>query len=245
LDLIFYIYALLLASLACMSYEQPSVYLYSIRIDEPVTVATDLLVSVVCFYAFFNLSRLDANNHRHKFMLLYFLSMGISFAIGGVIGHGFIYALPYEWKLAGWLPSMISVFFIERASIEYSKQIIPRFYGKLFSWLNIIELLVFMVITLVTLNFFFVEVHSAYGLLVVVAGFHAYIYWKTKNKGSKLFLIAVAISAISALVYMNEWGISKWFTHYDISHTIMAFSAFVFYKGGRAIVLIPLQYESK
>lgn len=106
--------------------------------------------------------------------------------------------------------------------------------------MNLIELSTFIIITFSTLYFFFVEVHSAYGLLFIVTSFNIVVYRKTKSEASKLFLIAVSISAISAVIFMNEWGFSKWFNHYDISHIFMSISAFIFYKGSLKMIDDPL-----
>ena len=106
--------------------------------------------------------------------------------------------------------------------------------------MNIIELTTFVIITFSTLNFFFVEVHSAYGLLIIANSFNFVVYRKTGSQASKLFLIAVGISVISALIFMNEWGISPWFNHFDISHILMSCSAFVFYKGSMKMIDDPL-----
>ena len=226
---------------------QPSVELLGIRLDEPVTTLTDLFVSVVCFYAFYRLNKIPVRNKMHIYLKIYFISMGIATAIGGVIGHGFLYAFDYNeslaispWKLPGWLTSMISIAMVERASIEYARKLIKPKVGTFFAWLNIIELTIFLILTFSTLNFFFVEAHSAYGLLVVVAGFNIFVYYKTKSQGSKLFLIAVAISAISAIIFMNEWGLHKWFNHYDISHCFMTLSAWFFYRGAMKALYDPL-----
>lgn len=103
--------------------------------------------------------------------------------------------------------------------------------GKTFKIINIIELTIFMAITLATLNFQYVEFHSGYGLMFVVLSLQGYSYLRTKNRGSKLFLYGVALAAAGALFYMSETGISKWFNHYDISHTFMALAAYLFYLG--------------
>ncbi len=250
-----------------MSYEQPSIYLFSIRIDEPVTVVTDIVVSAVCIYAFIKLSNIPLRNKVHLYLKYYFLSMGIATFIGGVIGHGFLYLFDAQWKLSpafvnflteivgenkmnaaanpwklpGWLTSMFSVALVERASIEFARPLVKPKVARFFSWLNVIELLIFVVITFSTLNFFFVEVHTFYGFMIIVLGFNGFIFYKTKNKGSKLFLIAVGFAAVAALFFMNEWAISKWFNHFDISHTFMAFSALFFYLGGRVIISTDLQ----
>jgi hypothetical protein len=223
-----------------MNLPQPSVEYFGIRIDEPVTTFTDLIVSAVCFYAFYQLHKISLKNKVHWNLKYYFLSMALATLIGGVIGHGFLYLFTFAWKLPGWLTSMFSIALLERASILYAKPLVKPRVGNFFAWMNIIELSTFVIVTFSTLNFFFVEVHSAYGLLVIVTSFNFVVYRKRKSEASKLFLIAVGISAISALIFMNEIGISKWFNHYDISHILMSVSAFVFYRGSLKMIDDPL-----
>lgn len=249
-----------------MSFEQPSIFPFGLRIDEPVTTITDLMVSFVCFYAFYKLNKIEVHNKVHLYLRYYFLSMGIATAIGGLIGHGFLYLFNTQWqspegfvniiskifgedllkevanpwKLPGWLTSMFSIALVERASIEYARPLINKKVGSFFAYLNVIELLTFVTLTFVTLNFFFVEIHSAYGLLIVVTSFNLIVYIRTKKKGSKLFLIAVGLSAIGALFFMNQWGIGPWFNHFDVSHVLMTFSAIFFYIGSKDVVSDPV-----
>ena len=245
-----------------MSQAQPSIYLASIRIDEPITTLTDLMVSFVCFYAFFKLSGLHNKTKIGYYLRFYFLSMGIATGIGGIIGHGFLYAFDAEWKLPenyiavvtrifgdknmnpaanpwklpGWLTSMFSIALVERSSIEYAKKYIKPAAGKFFSRLNIVELFLFVTLTFSTLNFYFVEIHSFYGLMLIVAGFSLFRFIKSRSKGSVLFLIGVLFSAISALFFMNKWSFHTWYNYLDASHTFMTFGAFFFYKGAREIL---------
>ncbi|MCG8411793.1 MAG: hypothetical protein MI739_10975 [Bacteroidales bacterium] len=249
-----------------MLYEQPSVFVFGLRIDEPVTTITDLMVSFVCFYAFYKLNKIEVRNKVHLYLRYYFLSMGVATAIGGIVGHGFLYLFNSQWqtpegfvnvmgqifgkdlmkdianpwKLPAWLTSMFSIALVERAAIEYARPLINKHVGSFFAWLNIIELVIFVTITFLTLNFFFVEVHSAYGLLLVVSSFNLYVYIKTKKRGSKLFLVAVGFSALGALFFMNQWGICPWFNHFDISHVLMTFSAMYFYIGAKEILNDPV-----
>ncbi len=226
---------------------QPAIEFLGIKLLEPVTTITDLFVSAVCFYAFFKLLKVENRNKMHLYLKIYFFSMGVATAVGGLVGHGFLYLFSDEnligvspWKLPGWLTSMISVAMIERASIEFIKKLVKPKVGRFLAWINIIELLTFMTITFASMNFFFVEVHTAYGLLIIVASLNVFIYIKTKNQASRIFLIAVGFSAIGALFFMNEWGFSKWFNHYDISHCLMMISAFFFYRGAMKAIYDPL-----
>ncbi len=218
---------------------QPSIYIGQLRVDEPITTLTDLIITAVCWYAFAKLKNRNESGEINHLLQCYFLSMGLATALGGLVGHAFLYMFNDHgltvspWKLPGWVVSMLSITLIERASIKYAKPLITPWYEKIFSWINVIELIVFVIITFVTLNFFFVEIHSAYGLLFVVAGFHGYVYWKVQSKASANMLIAVLWSSLAALVFMNKLGISKWLNHFDISHLLMAVSAYYFYLGAR------------
>jgi hypothetical protein len=243
-------------------YIQPDIFVWGLRIQEPVTTFTDLMVTAMCFYAFMKLKKIPVRSKTHLYVKYYFLSMSIATLFGGLFGHGFLYALDFTWKmpenfnqfiasifgdkhvndsayplkLPGWITSMFAVMLLERAIIEYCRKLIPRKLGVFFGWVNIIELLLFMTITFTTLSFFFVEVHTAYGLLFVVGSFSTFAYIKTRSEGSKIFMIAVGISATAALFFMNEWGFSPWFNHLDVSHTLMTIGAFVYYRGALKMI---------
>lgn len=208
-----------------------SIDLLGVRVDEPVGVATDLLVSAVCWYAYFMLKKQARAGWAHRYFRVYFFWMGVATFLGGMIGHGFLYALSFEWKLPGWVVSMFAVAMIERSSIETAKPLITEKTGKFFLTLNILELASTLVVTMWTLNFKWVEIHSTYGLLGVVLPFHTYTYIKTKDKGSLTIIYAVAITAMAAIVFINRISFGIWFNHLDISHTIMAIGAYVFYRG--------------
>lgn len=214
-----------------MNYSQPSISLFGIRIDEPINTLTDLLVSAVCFYAFYQLTKRKLSAKTFLYFRMYFLLLGLATLFGGLVGHGFLYTFSFAWKLPGWIISMLSVAFIERSSIEHARpQIDPRI-GKFFLVLNILELFTVMTITSYTLNFEWVELHSGYGLLGVVLPFHSYVYYKTRDRGSLIIIGAVIIASVAALVFMNQLSLSPWFNYIDISHVLVASAAFVFYHG--------------
>lgn len=218
---------------------QPSIFPLGIRIDEPVTMVTDLLVSAVCFYAFFRLYKLSSPLKIRKFLMFYFLGMGIATFFGGVMGHGFLYAFSFAWKLPGWITSMLAVMILERAAIEHASHVASKGAVKFFRWINIIELLTFMTLTFVTLNFKFVEIHSAYGVMFVVGSFSAYTYWKTRSKASKIFLYGVGFAIVSSIIYLSKWSLHTWFNYLDASHIFMTVAAFILYRG--AVVMIQEQ----
>lgn len=222
-----------------MFLEQPSIEILGIRFDEPVNCATDLLVTAVCWYAYYRLRSMGTKVRSVELIKYYFLVMGIATLLGGTLGHAFKYMLAPEWKIPGWVISMFAVMLIERSSIEYARPLIKPGLGRFFLWMNSIELFVLLTLTIVSLNFNYVLAHSAYGLGAVVGGFHLFTYLKTKERASLRMVQAVLIAGVGALFYIGEWGISVWFNHLDMGHTTMALGCWFFYLGSKELATLP------
>lgn len=210
---------------------QPSIEVFGVLIMEPVVTLTDLLVTAVCTYAYIKLKKLDHKGQSHQYFRMYFLIMALATFFGGVTGHAFQYALGLEWKLPGWLISMLAISALERGIIAFLSPIIPKRVSKFLGVANVIELLTFAAISFITLNFFYVQVHSAYGLAVVVFPLCFYAFWKTGNKGSQIICLSILLTTLAAFFYTTKISISPWFNHLDISHCVMAVGTYLFYRG--------------
>ena len=161
----------------------------------------------------------------------YFLTLGLGATFGGLFGHAFLYTLPENWKLIGWVFTLISVALIAHALLELAKPLVKPWFTR---WMGRINLLIFafaLFYTLWTLAFSTVKIYSIFGLVIVVGSLSYYIYKKTRKRGVVIMMAALGIGFISALVFSFEWGLSPWFNHSDISHVILSFSAFGMYKG--------------
>ncbi len=210
---------------------QPTIEIFGIPIMEPMVTFTDLWITAVCVYAFIKLVKLNKKGKVHQYICWYFLIMAVATFLGGVLGHAFQYAVGLSWKLPGWLISMLAVMAIERASIMHAQPVINKNFGRFLEVANVVELLTFAVITFSTLNFFFIQVHSAYGLGLIVLPLHFLVYWRTRNEGSRIFFLTVIFATLAAVFYTSEIGLHKWFNHLDLAHTVMAISMYLFYRG--------------
>ncbi|MEX0845700.1 MAG: hypothetical protein WD022_10475 [Balneolaceae bacterium] len=217
---------------------QPSIEIFDITIMEPMVTFTDLWITAVCLYAFFKLKKLNKQGKVHQYMRWYFLIMAIATFLGGILGHAFQYAVGLTWKLPGWLISMLSVMAVERASIMHAQPVINKKFGNFLEVANVVELLTFAVITFSTLNFFFIQIHSAYGLGLVVLPLHFLVYWRTRNEGSRIFFLTVIFAILAAYFYTSEVGLHTWFNHLDLAHTVMAISMYCFYRGARKLEVL-------
>ena len=235
-----------------MTPEINTIFIGGVRIDEPIVTITDLVISVLSFYYYYKLSKkfpnpikeksldlattsskVDGNSSHLTFFYFkyYFLVMGIATAFGGIIGHAFLYAFTFAWKLAGWVISMIAIMLIERAAIEHTRILLNN---KIINWLriiNVVEFVIFLGLTFYFLDFFYVELHTAYGLMVVLFSLELLLFIRAKNDASKLLLMAVILVGIAAFVFMGRIVLHQWFNHMALSHVFMSIATVLIYKG--------------
>src|SRR6056297_2947849 len=111
-----------------MSLEQPSIELWGVLINEPVTVLTDLLVSAVCIYAFVKIIQLPHRGKLKAYLLWYFFLMALATMFGGIIGHAFLWHFDASWDNPEWVNSIIS----KIAFLEMNE---PAYVWKLPGWI--------------------------------------------------------------------------------------------------------------
>ena len=210
---------------------QPSIEVFNIRIDEPITLITDLLLAAICFYAYFRITRLDYAGRGKWYFKNYFLVLGLGAMTGGLLGHAFLYRLADAWKLVSWILTMGSVTLIIHALLEVARPYIRQLPARIISRFNILLFALALFFTLWSKAFSPVKYYTTFGMVVVVGSLCYYIYQKTRSKGTLILMGAVLLGFMSALIFSFEWGLSPWFNHRDISHMILCFSAYYMYKG--------------
>lgn len=210
---------------------QPSLYPFGIRIDEPIGMLTDVIVALFCLYFFYDLNKRKIPGRAQLYLQYYFLVMGLATFLGGVTGHGFLYALGFGWKLPGWTFGIISVALLERSAIAHARPLLKTPFRKFFLALNLVELSAVLMITMNTLSFKWVGYHSVYGLFAIVTTFHGYTYYRTRDQGSLLILGAVVVTSIASIIFMYKLSIDTWFNSLDISHTLLGMAAYMMYLG--------------
>ena len=211
-----------------------TIHLWGIRIDEPMVTLTDLLVSVLCFIYAYKIHKSGKSEKVFLYFKIYFFTMGLATLLGGIIGHAFLYAFSFYWKLPGWIMSMISIMFVERAAIEHARIWLKPSIIKVFGIVNIIEFITFLTLTIISLDFFYVEFHSGYGLMFVVLSLEGYLFLKTKNTAGKYMLAGIGFAAIAAIFFMTKISPHHWFNYLCVSHVLMAIAATFILLGNHA-----------
>ena len=192
---------------------------------------TDLLVSFLCLLFFYKMHKSPTKNLSFSYFKYYFLIMGLATLFGGLLGHAFQYMISSSWRLVGWVISMFAIMLIERGAIEHAGILLKKKYLKALRVVNVIEFAVFLFLTFYTLDFFYVQIHSGYGLVFIVLPIEVLLLLKTRNEASRYIMAGIGFAALSALTFSLKLSPHEWMNYLAISHIWMAMATIFIYLG--------------
>ncbi len=92
-------------------------------------------------------------------------------------------------------------------------------------------MVVVTILTLYTVNFRYVEIHSAFGIVLVFLPLHIYNYKRTGNMGSRFMIYSVLVLISTLFVFRIPIVIHTYFNHMDLAHIIMCVAILLMLKG--------------
>lgn len=211
-------------------FQNPTIYVGGLQIDEPITVLTDLIFCAVCFYAYFK-TRGISSIRAIKLYSLFFLATGFSTMVAAIIGHAFLYHFGLQAKIYGWVLGIIAISFAQFAALFHTRSLLGNSLFKKLFIAFCIEVIISLIAVFYFWTFIVVIIHTAFALLLVVTSLEYQKFKKTKSELSKYMMIGVGISVIAVMCHLFKLAISNWFNHLDLSHVFMAISMYTMYYG--------------
>ncbi len=204
--------------------------IFEFHLLEPVTVLTDILLSIFCIY-FYNKLNFPGNKATlGKYWRFFFLFMGISTFIAA-IAHGckayFSNQVFYFIWMAMNISSIPSAYYLLKATIELSE-----FTDQLKRRLTTISLAAMLLLTVLTVyinNFALIKVNA--GIVILLALVRHYHTYKKGYQGSGYIVFGFAFSLSSIVVHTTQYSLHEWFNFKDISHVIMNISLYIIFTG--------------
>lgn len=216
----------------------PTLLIANFEFREPITTLTDFLTALVCFYAYYKLSKQKECNHpsfvNYKY---YFLLFAIGMTSAAWFGHGLQSYVGFNWKIIGWVMSASALLVMEFGSIKELKNIITNKLLYIFYGIFIIQYIAMVSLMIITKDFSYPQINSTISLVLFVLPIHIIAHIKTKKTGHMYIYGAIIYGAIPGLIYNNQIGFSKWLNHHDISHILMSIFMFIVYMGVKNISL--------
>jgi len=210
--------------------KNPTIFLGNLRIDEPITTLTDVLLAIIGLWAFFK----TAGKPQPRHITLYrwfFLVTAISTFVSSLIGHAFSYHFGMGARIYGWMIGIVSVAFAQFAAISHAQPTLKPSTVRLLNILMVVEIVAAIVGTAIVNHFIVVEIHSALGLLVVMTTLEVRMYQRSKSVLSRHLVMGVGFCILAVTVHLAKIAISRWFNHLDLSHVFMCISLYVMYLG--------------
>lgn len=173
-----------------------------------------------------------------NFWRVFFIAFGCSFFIGG-LGHGFYNYWGVVGKYPGWIASIISLYFMERAMLSLLKH--PR--RSVFVFLSKIKLLIFVVLELTIFTFLDLKENPQLGLLIpsiasafgflTCLGYLGWRYTHEINSSFRYFYWSVVVLIPSAVLQGMKISIAPWLDRSDLSHLLLLVVILLHWNGVR------------
>ena len=198
-----------------------------LHILEPVTVLTDVLLSIFCIY-FYNKLNFQGNKPLlGKYWRLFFLFIGLATFIGA-ISHGlksyFSLEIHSLSRMIMCISSIPASYYLLKATIELSDKNKTKY-----SKISLIAMCVLTIFTMLINNFILIVINA-----VVVISITLIIHYRTYKKGyigSGYIVAGFAFSLSSVIVHLGKLSINDWVTFRDISHIIMNIGLYIIFTG--------------
>lgn len=231
------------------------IYIGDLLIIEPMTAITDIIAAIICFicYAKFNKK---SQNTSIKYYSNFFLYMGISMLIGGLLTHAFCYLvqdqllsnqelklLPWSqkiqfmWhKMPCWIFNLVSVTYFLIYMSNHSKRIYGEKNSRIWLITSIIITALMFVLLFAMLDFFVTEMHIGFAILALCLPMHLKILRKEKTPYVYSNIVACVITILVALVMIFKVTFGTFFNFNDISHLLIGASMYYFFVGASQLL---------
>lgn len=211
-------------------FQNPSIEILGIRVDEPVTTVTDFIVALIGFMAYFKTVS-GTNSRSVQLYRFFFLFTAISTLVAGLIGHAFAYYVGFEWRMVGWLFGIAGVTFAQYGALHHTRKSIGQSIFSTLKMVFILELIVIAFVLAMYRSFAVVEIQAAVGLVLIVATLEAIHYSKTRSEFSIKLMFGIGLTILAVICHVGKLAVSNWFNHMDLGHVLMALALFIMFKG--------------
>jgi len=207
--------------------------LLQLVIAEPVSAITDVMTGVVSLYLGYKLLAYKANNNKIRHFINYFVLMGCSTILAGILGHGMQHYLSPNWKTIGWSLSAVALFFFQFASISYFKLNLGKKAFTMLLGVCILQILLFHFFILLpaTRSFRVVQLNLMTGYVGIIIPLYLFAFFRWNEQNAKRIFLAIAVAGLAGLAYNMEVSIHQWFDHNVVSHFIVTTFIIVLYTG--------------
>jgi hypothetical protein len=202
-----------------------TIYLGGIAIHEPMTVFTDIIITLFCLFFVSKLSgKGKARNAWRKFYAFFAASTFI-----GAMPHAFFTEHTGTDYKALWLTMQVlnglAVFYAQFATMLSVMVASPK--QKSYYKISTFQLSLFCACVFIFQNFLVVVINNALGLIPVMV-LH---FTKARRESDKLIGYGIVVSFLTGIVHGAKISLNDHFNYNDIAHVLIMISLSIMYLG--------------
>jgi hypothetical protein len=216
----------------------PTIFLGSLEIREPMTTLTDLIFAAVGFWAYYQFSKqVPRSGRSHFFFMNYFLFMGIGMTAAGIFGHGLQAYVGWDAKTIGWTITSVAFLLLQMGVLRMLWGKINNAWFWIFNTAFIVQIVLYWILLAMpeTRLFKTAQLSTTVSLIFWVIPLCLYAFFQKINPKSLGIVLAIVFAGIPALVFNTQFSLSQWFNYHDISHVLSAAYLFLMYRGTRQV----------
>lgn len=212
-----------------LNFDHTYIILFGLKIFEPVTILTNVFVSIFCFYAFIKVNRLKTRLSIG--WSYFFLLIGVSSLVGSIahgahyqLGNLFLNTIIFLMNAI----SLIAIYFCFKAANTYIMLNKPE-PKKYATYIVIVWIIILLGFTLIYNNFLLIKIHA--GIVLTYSIVIHFITYFRKQQGSGWIAFGILVSFFSIAIHSLKLSVSDWFNYKDIAHLIMLASSILIFIG--------------
>jgi len=221
----------------------PTIEILGISISEPVTMLTDIILAIFCFYFYRQIMKKPSIERGKIYFAQFFLWMAFCTFLGGVMGHGFLPYFGIAGKYPAWILTILSMFWLQIAMIDLLRGKVSVTLINILQGISIAMVPIFLTLTFAKAHFSYSIFHNI-GAAVMIIGVLIFCLIKYKTQGTEWVLGSLLISSIIPYFQINRIGINRWFTYHDVCHVMMLIGFYVLYIGATKLYN-HIEYQDK
>jgi hypothetical protein len=206
-----------------------------LKLQEPVALITNWLISFFCFFVFVKTEWSESNSSRS--FKQFYLWLGISTFFGG-LGHLFFHYFGIYGKFPCWITGVAASLFIGKGILFYWKDKPYYQTWNIFLWLKSFAMLL---LSLWSHQFIFVAI-DAILTYILYSGYLSWKLWKSEKNEMRFFVYGMAVLMPSGFIFLLNINLHRYLNRDDLSHLFMLSCVIIFYLG---IKKLNLSYLSK
>lgn len=202
------------------------IYLWGLRLQEPGSIISDILLGMACIIFFYKLTN-QKEHKQQKFIALFFLYLGIS-SFFAAFAHGFFYYFKIYLHIVSWFFSGLSIFYLQLGSANLFLK--KKFKAAYLLFIKT-QFFIYLVLIFTYSGFEIVKLNFVISMLGIITPIFLIDYFRNKYSFNFYVILGIFMAIIPSLYHKVNYEFGYIFNMNDLSHIFLILCIFFVFLG--------------